>query len=614
MSLPLLEAFLFDVFDVFHLGEIKDLHDIIDFETQSLSYSKLYENTRIKTAMCFCDAWHHVLGIYPSRFDVYDFFAHHKDVEEGELKKEHAMQYIAQNTFVKYVANHDTIFSRISNIPWSPLSPSDMHTFLIKKLYTRYGKYPHKDAFENKRLMQEYKNIINDMDFVVEAQKINKNNLLSLNPITRFYVDTPRRDFYITGVCCELDCARYVLSHDNNFGYRTFNKIGLFNVAPTTPKFWTNEQVNMTILSEHQKLAEFCIPTWFDTAIILNPNPSAMNNLGVKKNLIILTNDNVSNVKKQYTIKDTRYLYDDTKADSRDYILPVSTNLDIAKSLFKLHLQYSSPYETCDKTTANNALVAWDRIAQTYFSRLPVYNKMKAPSCEPSYALLLVDNRANIFSVMSIIITLSNLKESAWAIHIVTRDTHSDWYKSHLPFAHVSTDTRLEETPFNIETYNLIMKDAEFWKQFTEYKRILVVQDDGMIVRKGLEAKFIKYDYVGAPWIHNRSNEELIMMNRGHLVGNGGLSLRNPKVMADICTQFQKIGNQLFNDQLQPIPEDVFFSHCIAVKMVGKAEIPTNNDATEFAIEQVYNSKALGFHKFWCYLPLHVINAFFDGI
>lgn len=99
----------------------------------------------------------------------------------------------------------------------------------------------------------------------------------------------------------------------------------------------------------------------------------------------------------------------------------------------------------------------------------------------------------------------------------------------------------------------------EFWKQFTSYKRVLIIQDDGVIVRPGIE-KQLHYDYVGPPWIHSEVNKEIILMNKGLLVGNGGLSIRNPRVMYDICHKFAKEGQRLFNNQLQPIPEDVFLS------------------------------------------------------
>ncbi len=46
-----------------------------------------------------------------------------------------------------------------------------------------------------------------------------------------------------------------------------------------------------------------------------------------------------------------------------------------------------------------------------------------------------------------------------------------------------------------------------------------------MLLRTGIE-QFFEYDYIGAPW---KWCEEY--------AGNGGLSLRNPRVMIEVCTK-----------------------------------------------------------------------------
>ena len=117
---------------------------------------------------------------------------------------------------------------------------------------------------------------------------------------------------------------------------------------------------------------------------------------------------------------------------------------------------------------------------------------------------------------------------------------------------------------FDIDFYNNLLKSEEFWGHFQKYDRILFVQDDGMIVKPGMETEFLQYDYVGAPWkkewSHQDPNLHLITNINPELVGNGGVSLRNPKAMLAILKKYNKESKRLHYDKVQQEPEDVFFS------------------------------------------------------
>ena len=57
---------------------------------------------------------------------------------------------------------------------------------------------------------------------------------------------------------------------------------------------------------------------------------------------------------------------------------------------------------------------------------------------------------------------------------------------------------------------------------------ILIVQTDGFIVNIDRWTDgFLKYDYIGAPWHESQLQPE---MNKNHLVGNGGFSLRSRRL------------------------------------------------------------------------------------
>lgn len=224
------------------------------------------------------------------------------------------------------------------------------------------------------------------------------------------------------------------------------------------------------------------------------------------------------------------------------------------------------------------------------------------------HCLLYVDNRMNMLGVYSILITMYNLKQHLWDVVILTTKNNQAYYKSHIPSSIFVHHNDIEKANFNIDDYNKIMKDQDTWSNLTSYDKCLVVQDDGMLLRKGLEDTFLQYDYVGAPWLKCAANSQLLPFIGDEFVGNGGLSLRTIATMCHICKTFQNEKHVLFNSNLQPIPEDVYFSMCCK-KM--NAKIATSDEASQFAMEEVYSPLALGIHKFWVYHNSTLVNDFF---
>jgi hypothetical protein len=96
-------------------------------------------------------------------------------------------------------------------------------------------------------------------------------------------------------------------------------------------------------------------------------------------------------------------------------------------------------------------------------------------------------------------------------------------------------------------------------------------------------------------------------------VGNGGLSLR--RVTACLAAteaeaESTRGGGRLFNFNLQPEPEDVFFARAFAA--LGRG-CPTEV-GERFAMEQrsssSNDSRPFGFHKPWPYLPKEHVAEF----
>ena len=121
--------------------------------------------------------------------------------------------------------------------------------------------------------------------------------------------------------------------------------------------------------------------------------------------------------------------------------------------------------------------------------------------------------------------------------------------------------------------YNDMMMTTDFWNK-VKGKKILSFQNDSILLKGGID-QFLKYDYIGAPWIKPKE---------GYFVGNGGLSLRNKDKMIEIC--------ELNNDKSNIPLEDIFFVKNL--KGEGVADIET---AYNFSMEDIFSEHAMGLHN-----------------
>ena len=134
-------------------------------------------------------------------------------------------------------------------------------------------------------------------------------------------------------------------------------------------------------------------------------------------------------------------------------------------------------------------------------------------------------------------------------------------------------------TSMNIDSYNKLMMSRTLLDAI-DTEMFLVVQTDSLICQEGKDIikKFMKYDYVGAPWKDRNA------------LGNGGFSLRRKSVMLKVLEKCPTLRHN----------EDGFFSGgCDAIK----PSKPSPSDAEEFSIETIYNQANtkpfFGIHKPW---------------
>jgi len=152
---------------------------------------------------------------------------------------------------------------------------------------------------------------------------------------------------------------------------------------------------------------------------------------------------------------------------------------------------------------------------------------------------------------------------------------------------------------FTRETWNAFMLRPETWSHVQDADRILIFNVDTGI-RKNDFLRFMKWTYIGSPWNH------FPMGDRRVFQGNGGFSLRDPKLMKTIAECHGPPPHIVPDPNM--FPEDVFFaSHCV----YKGANMPTWAQANEFSTESNESPGVVGFHDGAKYCP--VSNVLYLG-
>lgn len=149
--------------------------------------------------------------------------------------------------------------------------------------------------------------------------------------------------------------------------------------------------------------------------------------------------------------------------------------------------------------------------------------------------------------------------------------------RSHRFLKTIFPEAKLTEISYEIneKAYNELLTSPEFWEQFLSYYKVLIFQHDSGILREGIE-EFMEMDidYIGSPWLFPPYR------------GNGGLSLRTPKIMYDVCKDMNwnpTLGN-----------EDVAICNHMLRNNIGiLAEIST---CERFACESMFQLNSWGYH------------------
>jgi hypothetical protein len=140
--------------------------------------------------------------------------------------------------------------------------------------------------------------------------------------------------------------------------------------------------------------------------------------------------------------------------------------------------------------------------------------------------------------------------------------------------------------PFGRDECMALWTSENFWKNFENFSRVLIFNIDTGI-RRNTILRFMHYDYVGAHWEHQPTPDPRVFQ------GNGGFSLRNPRIMAEICKEKCPV----------PSCEDIWVGWTLVNKVPGAVLPESRSVCAEFSTEGEDFYGTLGFHDTQKYTP-----------
>ena len=179
----------------------------------------------------------------------------------------------------------------------------------------------------------------------------------------------------------------------------------------------------------------------------------------------------------------------------------------------------------------------------------------------PIYKLKLTENEERAF--------VNNLDKITTypIIFLAPYSLDTSWYESKGDFK----IQRFEDKYFRSDvTYTKLLLNPKFYKAFSEYIYILILQTDVWILQEdSVLSKFLayQYDYIGAPWKQGINAyaytfkgiahfPKFISRSRTVYVGNGGLSLRKVESQIALLKKYW-LRRRLW----RKVGEDIFFAY-----------------------------------------------------
>ncbi|KAL8389158.1 hypothetical protein RB599_010526 [Gaeumannomyces hyphopodioides] len=261
--------------------------------------------------------------------------------------------------------------------------------------------------------------------------------------------------------------------------------------------------------------------------------------------------------------------------------------LSILASLAVIWLTFAAVWPSLDPDQEADATEDFSAAALSITTQQPEF---------PSGAAVIVETRTTP-SLVPLLLHFSATLGAGWPVLLFT--PAAAWTpppSAALHRALAEGRIRIRHLPPNVTgfaTHNsvsLFLAGEWLWAQLADAPRVLLFQTDSVICANANSTvdDFARWDFVGAP-IAPR-------WGRGY---NGGLSLRNPRLMRDIARahgeEFRRANSRPDNHlpSHERFEDQWFYSKAVE----AGARLPDPEVAREFAVETVYFERPLGFHQ-----------------
>lgn len=625
--------FLCDVFCVNDLSDVRTLSSVLDIESSCLNYNALFNHPRVKTATLFVHLFADTFGFFPSRAFACDILTN-IDTWDTSI----VLPRFVSNTFLKYVRNETNLSKAFEKAKYN--ATTHLHIFNNSPLQTKNliwqwlarDFYPHLSPnIENTTLFAAAKEhltrrILNKgfVDVTVGMD----NDRLAWNDISiqcPYAYDKNAHHIILNMNFYRTFLGRIVMKIDDNIDFESaikltnavsshFKKDRIVVIASQSHIEYVLANISSNIKTVRsdtlvpKNIAALCIHVTTNNA----PNFS-MGQTPLRR-IVVVRSSECDNLMLGQQNSVVAFQDNSNRFMIAEYIrkilpqmcIPLYCDSEIVQAYLKMYMEIDASNEASNEVNINRAIVYASLIPQ-----IPSNDDMKSltPTTKNNkrYTIMIIDTRSNPLSILSILIAYMNTNRDDWDVVISTSKASKDFYATRIPWAKFFDHPCLDKSPFDLEAYNEYLKLPDIWTYLNDqgYERCMLIQDDGMLVRSGVESSgFLEYTLVGAPWLTCTANQELVDLTQARMVGNGGFCLRCPKDMLSIATKYADVAGTLFNNKLQPIQEDVFFAKFAA------STPPSVEEASLFSTEQIMNETSFGFHKLWMYHPQKKILSF----
>lgn len=607
-------------------------------ENDKINSNKLMSHSLLKCNVMFCQVWFSCFGNYPTKVDFEDFVNILGGIDNLLINRN---ANISVQSIAYGVSKHEAFLvfqitstaQQILTEVWKRLNAQSLSTdlindVLVKKWLHRYDSHVSFQSSDN--ILQKYVKIY--LDYQQRATKTSVPNQVPL----RFIPETPTlSDTNLLTTLSSHELVQYIIHKNNRFLLHMHTAFFIISQVADVP--------NVIIESIENTFNTRCFVIYIDVEpCVSNENMENIYTLTrqqfkllpkIFQNVCCIDTDELVDHYISSTSKTSIYIHlgrtpikpvanvkfvlshDIQQANplQNTFYLPCNVDQDTTKYLLSHYLKLKSPFKTMNMD--DNAIL-YNHFIANYIS-LNMNNIAKSCPLQTQsskYVICSVDSRFNIATYYAVLLSYYNITkhDAHWDMVIVTKDENCQKYKEYHEqhgrgmgsLSCVSLPKLNNTKQFSIETYNSILKDEEFWQVFQNngYEKCLIVQDDGFLINGTHLEEYMDYAYVGAPWADVIGNAYIKNNINPELVGNGGFSLRDINIMANICKNYKQEKNKLFFNNLNEIPEDVYFVKCLSL---SQKSIAPRKVAQHFSIEQVIPDTGVkdivGFHKFWMY-------------